>query len=183
MALQCEPFQLTDQRRFWTTKIDACGESPSSCDINVSCGRPGLAAVTTDDGMTFETDDWVRSLAYNMLLTDARRRDTRCGYAPGTLNGHWSESFMQQGKPVGTYVRYVTASTSVRDAVLLVKAEVQATLQKLVDYKIAVEVVVNAEYQGSGAIAVSIEIFGTAVDPTRIALTAQRNENSWAWVA
>lgn len=179
-SLQCEPFSIPGQRTFWTTQPDACG-SAGSCSIGIECGRPGLGVNSTDDGDTFVTSDWVRSLALNMLLTDARRRDTRCGYAPGTINGHWSDSFSSNAQPVGSHVRYVDASTSVRDAVLLIKAEVLMTLQKLIDYGIAESVEVEALYQGSGKIAMDIQIFGSAVDPTRIGVTAQRNTNSWAW--
>jgi len=117
-----------------------------------------------------------------MLLTDGRRRDTRCGYVPGTVNGHWSESFATSGKPVGTQVRYLSASASVRDSMQLIKAEIITTLQKLIDYGIAVEITVEAEYKGNGQIFMDIQIFGTAVDPTRIGVTAQRNANAWAWV-
>lgn len=182
MALTCEPFQLQGQRRFWTTKIDACGDTPS-CAAGVSCGVPGLSIIQTDDGVTFANDDYIRSLALNMLLTDARRRDTPCGTNPGALNGHWSESFISNGKAIGSHVRYVKAGTSVRDAVMLIKAEVQDTLGKLVDYDIAVSVQVDATYQGNGLVYLDIQIFGTAADPTRLGLTAQRTENSWAWVA
>jgi phage gp46-like protein len=117
-----------------------------------------------------------------MLLTDARKRDTRCGHLPGTLNGHWSESFMQNGQGVGSHVRYIGTSNSVRDAMALIKAEVEFTLQKLIDYGIAIEISVNAVYRGTGMIHFDIEILGTAVDPTRLGVTAQRNENSWAWM-
>lgn len=177
--LQCEPFAVPGQRLFWTTQPDACGTS-DGCGINTECGRPGLSLQTTEDSATFASNDWVRSIALNMLLTDARRRDTRCGYVPGTLNGHWSESFAQ-GQPIGSHVRYVNVSTSVRDAVLLIKAEVRATLQKLVDYGIAIDVEVDTRYNGNGQIGMAITIYGTAVDPTRIGVTATRNDNSWAW--
>lgn len=182
VSLQCEPLVVPGQRRFWTTHPGACG-SAGSCDVNVDCGRPGLSLQRNDaDQSSFETNEWVRSLALNMLLTDGRRRDTRCGHIPGTLNGHWSESFMQNGQPVGTQVRYVSSSSSVRDAMQLIKAEVLATLQKLIDYGVAVEVEVETTYRGSGSILMDIVIYGTAVDPTRIGVTAQRNNNSWQWV-
>lgn len=182
LSLQCEPLVVPGQRRFWTTQPDACGIQ-DHCEINVECGRPGLSLQHNEANQaSIVNSDWVRSLALNMLMTDARRRDTRCGYAPGTLNGHWSESFMDGGQPVGTHVRYVSSSSSVRDAMQLIKAEVLATLQKLIDYGVAVEVTVETEYKGSGSIFMQIEIFGTAVDPTRIGVTAQRNNNAWQWV-
>lgn len=181
-SLQCEPLALPTRRTFWTTQSDACGITPS-CDAEKQCGQPGLSLIQEDAGSRIATNDWVRSLALNMLLTDARKRDTRCGHLPGTLNGHWSESFMQQsGQGVGSHVRYIGASISVRDAMALIKAEVEYTLQKLIDYGIAIEISVTAEYRGISMIHLDIEILGTAVDPTRLGVTAQRNENSWAWM-
>lgn len=180
-TLQCQDLAIATRRPFWTTRMDSC-DSASDCN-GAECGRAGLALVETDAGKTFSTDDWVASLAYNILLTDARHRDTRCGFAPGSLNGHWSESFMGRvNQGVGTHVRYVTSAASVRDGVLQIKAEVQTSLAKLVDYGVATEVIVAAEYVGSGRVSVDIEILGTASDPSRIALTALRNENSWAWM-
>jgi phage gp46-like protein len=184
-SLQCEPFAIPGQRRFWTTQLDACG-STETCEVNVACGRPGLLLQRdAEDQASFATNDWVRSIALNMLLTDARRRDSLCGHIPGTINGHWSDSFIGSGAQalgVGSHVRYVTSSSSVRDAMQMIKAEVLATLHKLIDYGIAVDVQVEATYKGSGSIFMDIQIFGTAVDPTRIGVTAQRNENAWAWV-
>lgn len=179
-SLQCISLVTPTRRAFWTTKLDSC--ETTSCD-RFTCGNPGLALETSDEGGRFETDDWVRSTALNMLLTDARRRATSCGNAPGTLNGHWSENFIGQGREIGTHVRYIDPRTSVRDAVLLIKAEVRATLQKLIDYGIAVEITVEAVYQGNGLIDMDIEIIGSAVNPTRLNVSAKRSENSWAWVS
>jgi phage gp46-like protein len=180
-SLQCISLVTPTRRSFWTTQLDSC--VPDACG-SFTCGKPGLALVENEDktGASFATNDWVRSTALNMLLTNARRRDTNCGYAPGTLNGHWSENFIPGGGEVGSHVRYVNPQMSMRDAVLQIKAEVQLTLKKLIDYGIAVEIKVEATYAGSGNIAMDIEIIGSAVDPTRIALTAKRSENSWAWV-
>jgi phage gp46-like protein len=177
-SLACEPFQLSQGRSFWTTQPDACGTS-SLCST-IQCAAPGLATIVGDDGVSFSSNDAVRSLALNMLLTDARKRDTRCGHLPGTMNGHWSESFAN-GIAVGSHVREVTTQKTINDSVNLLKAEVQATLQKLVDYGIAVEVQVDAKYQGSGIVGMEITIYGTAVDPTRIGMTAKRDANQWVW--
>lgn len=181
-SLQCQPLNTPTRRKFWTTTLQSC--VPYECGT-YTCGRPGLALVENEDksGASFATDDWITSTALNMLLTDARRRDTKCGYAPGTLNGHWSESFIQQqDAEIGSHVRYIDPKMSVRDAVLQIKAEVQMTLNRLVKYGIAVEVTVNAKYMGEGRVDMDIEILGSAVDPTRLALSAKRSDNSWAWV-
>jgi phage gp46-like protein len=181
-SLQCQPLNTPTRRKFWTTSLDSC--VPDTCGT-FTCGKPGLSLVENEDktGASFATNDWVMSTALNMLMTDARRRDTKCGYAPGTLNGHWSESFIQQqGAEIGTHVRYIDPKLSVRDAVMQIKAEVQMTLNKLVKYGIAIEVIVHAQYQGEGRVALDIEILGSGIDPTRIALSAKRSDNSWAWV-
>lgn len=181
-TLQCLPLDTPTRRKFWTTSLDSC--VPDTCGT-LHCGKPGLTIVENEDktAATFATDDWITSTALNMLMTDARRRDSKCGYAPGTLNGHWSESFIgEQNAEIGTHVRYIDPKLSVRDAVLQIKAEVQLTLNRLVRYGIAIEVKVETKYQGDGLVSMIIDIFGSAVDPTRIALSAKRSDNSWAWV-
>lgn len=181
-SLQCISLVTPTRRSFWTTSLDSC--APDTCGT-VTCGKPGLTLQENEDktGVSFATNDWVMSTALNMLLTNARRRDTSCGHIPGTLNGHWSENFIgRNGKEIGSHVRYVDPKLSMRDAVLQIKAEVQLTLHKLIDYNIAVEIKVEAKYAGDGKIIMSIEIIGSAIDPTRIAITAKRSDNSWAWV-
>lgn len=181
-SLLCQPLNTPTRRKFWTTSLDSC--VADSCGT-LTCGKPGLTLVENDEktGASFETNDWVTSIALNMLLTDARRRDSKCGYAPGTMNGHWSESFIGgQDAEIGTHVRYIDPKLSVRDAVMQIKAEVQLTLNRLIKYGIAVEVIVAAKYIGDGLVSMVIDILGSAIDPTRIAITAKRSENSWAWV-
>lgn len=88
---------------------------------------------------------------------------------------------MSRGKPVGTHARYVASKTGVRDSALLLKAEVQETALKLVDYGVAFSVKTDVTYVGNGAFGVNIEITGRSGDDSRISMTVSRSENSWAW--
>lgn len=182
MALQCEPLALS-RRIFWTTQPDACGMQEPCDNSRFECGRPGLSLLSSEQGATFATNDWVRSLAINMLMTDARRLDTRCGHRPGTMNGHWSESYNPGGEYIGSRLRYIPATTSIREATQLIKAEVISTMQKLVNYGVAVAVEVVAEYQGNGLIFIEVDILGVGDDRTKVGMSAQRGTTSWAWVS
>lgn len=178
--LVCEPLSPFSLRRFWTTQPDSCGvQDPCGYE----CGRPGLLLHTSTDGATFDTSGWVRSLAINMLMTDARKDPVLCGHAPGSINGHWSESYMDERKaPVGSKIRYIDSKLSIREVTQLVKAEVIATLQKLVFYEIAVSIEAEAEYRGEGMIFVDVRITGILGETARVGMTAKRSNNSWAWI-
>jgi hypothetical protein len=179
-SLQCQPISINGRRTFWTTQLDACEAMEGRS--GEQCARPGLKRIKEGQGERFATNDYIRSIALNMLLTDARRPDTRCGVSPGAINGHWSESFMASRAKIGSAVRYVPPNSSVRDAGNMIRAEILTTLQKMVDYKLAVEIACEAVYRGSGLFDMNVTIFGTAADPTRIGLSARRNETSWAWI-
>lgn len=177
--LVCEPLAPFQRKLFWTTQPDGCGVM-ESCDTD--CARAGLELVEQETGSSFVTTDWIRSLALNILLTDQRREATTCGHRPGTMNGHWSESFMEDGAPVGTKVRYISFAASIIEVTQLIKAELQNALTKLIKYGIAVSVTVEAEYLGKGIIKVDVEILSVHGQTARVGMTAQRTNNTWAWI-
>jgi len=178
--LVCEPLAPFQRKLFWTTQPDSCGiQDPCGFE----CGRPGLELNTSSEGATFTTSQWVRSLAINMLMTDARKDPVLCGHTPGSINGHWSESYMDELKaPVGSKVRYIESALSIREVTQLVKAEVVSTLQKLIHYEIAVKVDVETEYKGDGMIFADVTITGIQGETARVGMTAKRSNNSWAWM-
>lgn len=198
-------YASADRRRtFWTTQpcLDTepgrCGtycSTEAGLILTTGCAEPSMldnvcpatepVCVTIPDcekPRTIVTTEWVRGLALNMLLTDGRMPDTKCGVRPGSVGGHWSESFMTKGKPVGTQIRRLRATTSVADAKLLVKTYAEATLKKLLDYGVATSVVAEVTYRGANVFGLSIEIYGTGGERATVALSALRSDNSITWV-
>lgn len=198
----CAAADVLNRRAFWTTQPDACGEQEA---CGVGCGRPGLLLVAPPDceptssrgcpdpaaplpgctsteqqGRTFATNDWVRSLAINMLMTDARKDNTLCGTRPGWLNGHWSESY-QQGVRVGSKLRYIGKQTSTRNMVLAVKAEIMTTLQKLVDYGVATAVEVDVEYAGGGVLRANATVSVIDGQTANVAISGAMSQNRLIW--
>lgn len=207
MALLCRPVAPDRTRTFWTTQPDACGTGDL---CGTECGRPGLSIIRThldncgicaccgvnpwqpfgpcptpreQSPRTIANTDWVRSLALNMLLTDARKADTSCGRRPGSLNGHWSESFVEDGTKLGTALRYIDVSQGgIRDIMVKVKVALTETLQKLVSYGVAAKVDVDVTYAGRGLIsaAVDILIVHSGMN-SNVALSGSYVSNQWAW--
>lgn len=190
------------RRLFWTTQPAPCGEREL---CGRPCGNPGLELVPPEDECgtcsccgnqtgspdcpkpmcekprTIKNTDWVRSLAINMLLTDARREDRVCGWRPGTMNGHWSESFVEQAQPFGTSLRYIPTLGSIHETVRLIKTHVQFTLNKLVAYKVATGVDVEVKYLGGGVVSLDAVIYGQSGSSAKVGLTGARLSNAWVW--
>lgn len=162
------------RRRFWTTQPDICGAQQSCGE---SCANPGLQLI----GSSFVTDEWVRSLAINILMTDGRKEDIPCGYRPGSQGGHWSESFRQDSQPIGSTIRDMPNAPSIRQSVALARAKLQNDLARLVNMGLAQSVNVETRYLGGNLMSADITI--TAPDGTnsRVGLTGARNSNTWAW--
>lgn len=165
------------RRLFWATQPDACG-SEERCSLN--CGDPGLEF--NEDGNGFSTENWIRGLIINMLMTDGRKDDTACGFKPGAQGGHWSSSYIESGPPdIGTLIRDIPPTGRVNDHVLLVVAYARATLERLVSRGVALSVDVSGAYVGDGRINLDIIVNGRRDDETRVGLSGSRMENGWIW--
>jgi phage gp46-like protein len=133
-----------------------------------------------EGNVTISTDGWLRGLIYNMLMTDGRKEDTPCGYTPGAQGGHWSESFTQG--QIGTLVRFIPTSGSVREGLNLVVAYAKTTLERLVARGVAVSVDVTGKYLGNGVMSLDIVVAGVgSIGVARVGVTAQRTASSWIW--
>ena len=164
------------RRLFWATQPAACG----TVDVcGAECGRPGLSV----EGGAVAFSDYVRGLALNILMTDARKEDVTCGHRPGNRGGHWSDAYRGDGMGVGSRVRDIPPQTSMADAVKLVQAYGQADLAKLVSYGVAQSVDVKAANVGGGIVALTADIIGTTGEAARVGVSAARVENQWAWLA
>lgn len=178
-----EPCNIsTSERRrtFWTTR--PCGVD-TLCRNN--CGSDyGVRLTAPDNGYrSIETDDFVKSLALNILLTTGRRPDAPCGYRPGARGGHWSDSFRprEYQANAGSLIATLNAHKSIADALAELKALVKFDMQKLVAYKVATAVEVAAEYAGNNAAKLTIKIMGFAGETVNVGATLTRVKNSWAW--
>lgn len=166
------------RRTFWTTQPEACGAQPDDCLMGQECGRPGLQLI----GSSYATGEWLRGLVINILHTDGKLPDSRCGFVPGTQGGHWSESFRSDGQKIGTLIRTIQPQTSIRDALALVKARMIADLSRLVDpMKLALKIDVTTSYLGGNRVQVNIVIVGQSGETTRVGMTGDRLQNSWVW--
>jgi phage gp46-like protein len=134
------------------------------------------------EGATISTDNWLRGLMANMLMTDARLPDNPCGYRPGSQGGHWSESYIDNGpQVVGTLMRTVEPQARVQDVVNLLKQYAQITLQRLVARGAALAVDVDAFYEGSNIFRIDATITGVDNQQTNVSVSGARLSNSWVW--
>lgn len=176
----------TRRRRFWTTQLcpdtDYCGDP---------CNAAGLK-LETPDGATgnqrsFKTDGFVTSLAINILLTDARHPDSTCGRRPGSMGGHWADSFRNNAVTSGgslgsgSLLRQVPVTSRISDAIQLIKTYATRDLQKLVVYKLANEIEVTTEYVGNNNVKMQVKITGFNGETELVALSGTRSPNEWLW--
>lgn len=164
------------RRTFWTTQL-SCGTSEQCGD---ECGKPGLQYIDEENGRTIATNDWVRSLVINILMTDARVENSACGVRPNAIGGHWSDSY-RQGY-AGSRMRQVGTTGRVQDAINLINAHIVNDMNKLIDYGVAESVNVETKYLGSNRVSVVIEVVGPpSGGDGRVALEGSRLGNGWVW--
>jgi phage gp46-like protein len=203
----CESAAGSRRRLFWATQVDACGSDAAKCGL--VCGIPGLVytansiyndgnscrcclpAVINRDCITpdtrpaqtsISTDNWVRGLIINMLMTDGKKPDTPCGYPAGTQGGHWSSSYITSGpQEIGTLVRTVKPTGLIEQQVALLGAYIDATLQRLVERGVAISVDVKSQYAGNGVVDVDITVIGTRGNDARVGIKAEKTSNGWVW--
>lgn len=178
--VECTTITTQRRRLFWATQVDGCG-SETRCGVD--CGEPNLA-YTTQSGntRTLKTTDWIKGLVINMLMTDGRRADKPCGYAPGSQGGHWSESFIEGGDPtIGTLMRTVPPTGTTAAATALVAAHAQATLQRLVTRGVAMSVDATATYVGIGKVQLNIAVVGVDGVTSQVGIDGARLTNGWVW--
>lgn len=168
------------RRIFWTTQPDACG-SEIRCHSN--CGSSGLLSYVPQGqrGRTFANNDFVRGLAINILLTDARKESGPCGHHPSAIGGHWSDSYRADGQRAGTNLRDIPISYRVTDTAKLIQAYATAALQKLIAYGVAQTVSVEVKYLGRNMFDLKADITSTDGAVSRVGVTGNRMENSWVW--
>lgn len=179
MIGQCLTGSRDRRRVFWATQPNACGSERNECGDD--CGRIGLKLECAPGGASYSNENYAIGLALNILLTDGRKPDTECGYAPGNRGGFWADSFRRDGQSSGSLLRTIPATYSVRETVQLVKAYATSDLQKLVTYGVALKVEVDAEYKGGNKIDLTAIITGQTGVVSRVGVSGQRIQNAWVW--
>lgn len=175
----CGSSPLGRRNLFWATQPGACGDT-AVCGSD--CGHPGLEPLTDSAGaVTLSTDNWLQGLVINMLMTDGRRPDQACGYAPGGQGGHWSASYMSADTGLGTLLRTATTVGRVQQLTALITSYAQSTMQRLVTRGVAVDVSVDGSYLGEGKYQLDIIIVGLHNTVTRVGLSGARLANGWVW--
>ena len=167
-----------DRRRlFWATQPGACG-SDENCAGD--CGIPGLAYEAPG---VISSSGWLTGLIINMLMTDGRLPDTECGYRPGAQGGHWSESYMPgNGDSIGTLLRKVPVTGTIRESLNLIVAFARATIDRLVTRGIALSVDVEGKYAGNNVMILDVIVRGTgSVGDARVGVSAERTPQGWIW--
>lgn len=194
----CTQIDVDRRRVFWSTQptVDerqACG---------ATCGVPGLLieneidsqncrrcqtfaenVPAPEDGQdsTIVTSSWVRGLVLNILMTNGRYPNTNCGRRPGSMGGHWSESFAGSGASFGNLMYSVPSGYRINDLVKLASQYVRAAMQKLVTYGVAKNVDVETNYKGGGVVSVDIIIQGTNGLNENVGVSGSIVDNYWVW--
>lgn len=185
----------TEERSFWTTRLDAC-ENDYVC--GTPCGTPGLRLLDencnpcnpTDVApcgpqarsafATIDTRGWIEGLALNILLTDARVPLALCGGTTAT-GGHWSESYITEGPPmVGSLLRQTRRHPSRAEAIAELEAFAEAALQRLVQRGVARSVSVSAEMVDDRTARMEISIWTTSAGTAQLRLAAAQRGSGWA---
>lgn len=176
----CVTSSVGRRKLFWATQPDAC-DVEESCGGR--CGSPGLTLTGNDpDGQrSISTENWLRGLLVNMLMTDGRRPDTPCGYTPIGQGGHWSESYIEDNAGIGTLIRTVSPAKRTSELEAVLSAYAQQTLSKLIGRGVARSVEVKVTYVSGGTFNVEAAVVGVDNLSSRIGLSAQRLENGWVW--
>lgn len=193
-------------RHFWTTQPNACGQDHGrdACGNVMECGKPGLVIRSVYEpcpdtrgcyvdpdcrsdvppkliGATIATNDFVRSLAINIIATDAERKPVgACGIPIGRRGGYWADAYRTDGLKSGSTLRQLPLTGTMSQLAKLAQQYLQRDLQKLVAYGVASAVNVTATYMGGATIALEAEIKGD-MGPANVSISGQKLANEWAW--
>lgn len=177
------------RRIFWATQPD-CG-TVEVCP-GQDCGVVGLKRETVAEcGLgspqdlacaTISNAEWVRGLVINILMTDARKPDTECGWRPGQRGGHWSEAYITKGdKRIGSRIRQLPQKCAITEILALVKAYAQDDLSVIIQWGVASEIEVETRYIGRNTILLAIKIIARDANIINVGMTATRTPNAWLW--
>lgn len=174
----CSPTR-DPRRSFWTTQPAACGVESDSC---ASCGEVGLTLnCGAGGGATFATNDYVRGLALNILLTDGQSPSSECGFPPGSRGGYWADSFRTDNENSGSRFRFADATGSMSQQIALLKSFAQKDLDKLVTYGVVASVKVDIAYRGGNRASMSVVFVGRDGTSSNLGLVGGRLKNGWVW--
>lgn len=193
----CATAPIGRRRTFWTTQPcgtrTVCGSECATFGLSIyrvddqcglkcdNTGELGCKASNEQVERSIANNDYVRSLALNILLTNGRKPDTACGYRAGQRGGHWSDSFRDDGLTAGSLLRTLPSSGSIRDSVNLARAYAQADLSKLVTMGYAASVDVQSKYLGGNAMSLDAVIYGQAGLTSNVGIIGSRSTNAWVW--
>lgn len=189
----CTPAPCERRKPFWATTV--CGHVDTGCDD--LCATVGLRLTPPEDradavpcpggcdtpARSVYTDDYIRGLAYNILLTDGPRQADRCGFRPGLRGGHWSQAYVRPGYTVGSSLRQLQFRGPIRELVPLARAAMRSDLAKLVTAGVVRSIDVTARYLGGNRIALDASLYGDVVDPTLVGVVGARSDYAWLWSA
>lgn len=175
--MTCFPNNVpSDPRRlFWSTQPDGKGTEARCSRV---CGKLGLDLMSNG---SIATTDWVRGLALNILNTSARVQDSACGVRPSGVRGFWYETYLDGNDYVGNRLGDIPRNLSINETLALVRAYVAEAMNKLVVRGVASGVEVDVSYVGDNRFTADIAILTNQGVQERVALTTQRNANSWVW--
>jgi phage gp46-like protein len=196
MVSTCDIPTSGRKRVFWSTQIcsvrpDRCGADcatfglklePDLCP-DAGCDNTRVDGCAVDISMLprrITNSDWVRGLALNILMTDARNPDSVCGYPPGQRGGHWSESY-RSGVKVGSLLRALPRKSSIEQNVQAIKVQAEVDLNKLVTYGVASSVEVTTAYLGGSRYSLNAKIYGSDGITSNVGLSGTRLENAFVW--
>ncbi len=201
----CGTTSRDGRRHFWTTQPVACGTRPipDACGGVSDCARPGLSVQPVYDdcdaqelgcytnadgsrppakliGATIATNDYIRSIALNILMTDQQPKPIGgCRPTPGRRGGYWADAFRTDGYLSGSRIRQLPPAATILDSVRLAQFYAQDDLQRLVAWGLASKVTAEAVYKGGGVIALAVTIDGEQL----ITLSGSNAGNGWFWQA
>lgn len=196
-----KPFyeSTSEDRRtvFWSTQPNV--GQVSSCGVD--CGIPGLALIDQSNyescvrcqtlgeptpkvdnpPTTIATSNWVKGLLLNILFTNGRSPDTPCGHRPGSIGGHWSESFSRSGIPFGNLLHTIPQGYRMQELVKLAAQYVRIAVEKLISYGVSNKVDVESTYVGGGVVVVNVTIYGSDGQSENVGISGSIVDNYWVW--
>jgi phage gp46-like protein len=137
------------------------------------CSTPAPRLV----GATFATNDFVRGLALNILLTDAPPLPTGgCSATPGKRGGYWADDYRTDRLYTGSRLRQLTTAGTTAALATLIGQTATQDLGKLISYGIASSIVATATYLGGGSYKLQVEIDGQS-----FSVNGSKVANDWFW--
>lgn len=191
--INCTTESVGRRKQFWSTQqcdaVEVCGRECGIFGIKFStvlcgdgCDNTSIDGCSTPTSKSISTENWVKGLIINILMTDGARPNSPCGWPAGNRGGHWSSSYRKDSGSSGTNIRAILAGRTTSANVLALQVEAQKIADKLVSYGVVNSAKATVKYLSGMVYSLAFEYVTKGDEIKNVGFSGTRSGNSFVWI-